>query len=85
MTDIEIKLIDMGLKVWSKGDKRRIYINIDRLESVFGLIQKGRNGAKESSLGGVAISNNKAFKLTIQDHYYDCITKQFVSPLKPVI
>lgn len=76
-------LIDLGLSVWEKNSTRRIYINSDRSEDVFGLqITKYRTGnISSANLNGERISNSKASKLLSSPTYFDCTTQKFVGPL----
>ena len=74
---IENKLIELGLKVWERGDKRRIYINRQDFGKVFGLeLGFYKTGNISSAfLNGEAISNSKAYKLIgYRTPYYDCVS-----------
>lgn len=83
----EDKLVGMGMSVWVGGSNRRIYINLEHLESVFGLsCSTYKSGSiKSATLNGEAISNSKATKMALSKHYYDCNAQKFVSPLNPII
>ena len=69
---IEQKLIAAGCKVWTGGENKRIYINEQHLEAVFGLV--GTNYKGEN------LSKNKAQKLRmiLTSAYFNCITGKWV-------
>lgn len=83
----EQKLIALGCKVWENYGKRRIYINDEHLEAVFGLkVERYKSGSiKHCELNGEKISNNKAFKLLLDKPYFDCIAQTWHSNLNPII
>ena len=66
------KLLNIGLKIWSKSGNERIYINDDKLEVVFGLsISRYKSGSiSKAELNGEKISNSKASKLTANKIFY---------------
>ena len=79
---IKDKLVNLGLKVWSKGDMERIYINHEHLKVVFGLeICKYNTGNISSAyLNDERISNCKARKLIFgKKIYFDVKLNQFVN------
>lgn len=84
----ENMLISLGCKVWEGGEHRRIYINTDeQFEAVFGLKVERYNGGgiKRVELDGDKLSNNKAFKILTEKHFFDCVAKKWHSSLTPII
>ncbi|WP_312738310.1 hypothetical protein [Atlantibacter hermannii] len=83
----EQKLLDLGMRVWTGGNHRRIYVNAEHWAEVFGLVidvYKTGN-IKSAALNGETISNTKAYKLIALRPYFDCNTQKFVSNMTPII
>lgn len=76
---IEKKLIELGMKVWSKAGHKRIYVNEWNLKDVFDIeIRKYNTGNLCCvTIGGSGVSNNKAYKILGTDTYYDCLKKEW--------
>lgn len=83
---VEEKLIGVGCYVWEKYGRKRIYINEDQLEKVFGLsISRYNSGWICSAfLNGEKISNSEARRLLAIKPYYDCLSGKFVGKLAPL-
>lgn len=85
LTAIEQKLIDLGERIWEKGDKCRIYLNnSDSFKEFFGfefgLYNTGR--VCWAKLYGEKISNREAYEILKEKHYFDCNTQTFQSSLE---
>ncbi|EOY6714382.1 TPA: hypothetical protein ACWMH2_000194 [Proteus mirabilis] len=83
------KLIKLGCSVWENYGKRRVYINYDKLEAVFGLEIGFYNTGNISYayMHGEKISNTSAYKLLSVKPYFDCVTNSWVhhEDLSPII
>ena len=82
VVSIKDKLVNLGMKVWSKGDMERIYINSEHLEAVFGLelVLYKTNNIRMAFLNGEKISNCKATKLVRgKKIYFDVKLNEFVN------
>ncbi|MBG3117433.1 hypothetical protein GHV30_17675 [Proteus mirabilis] len=86
---IESKLIKLGCAVWENYGKRRIYIDNEQLESVFGLRVNAYNTGNISNafMNGEKVSNSRAYKLLSVKPYFDCVTNSWVhhEDLSPII
>ena len=81
VVSMQDKLVNLGLKVWEKGDMERIYINSENLKAVFGLeISFYKSGSiKKAFLNGEKLSNRQAGLLFKQNVYFDIKANQFVN------
>ncbi|KMJ46699.1 hypothetical protein AB204_02465 [Xenorhabdus khoisanae] len=87
MNNTEKKLLSMGFKAWERNGHRRIYINIERFEEVFGLkVSFYKTGNISSAkLNGEKISNSKACELIPLKAFYDCVNNEWnCGKLKPI-
>lgn len=89
VTETESKLVALGLHVWTKGGRRRIYVNREDFGKVFGLeIWCYKTGnISDAYLKGEKISNSKAYQLLgRKTPYYDCLEDKWVNNnLDPII
>lgn len=90
MIDTEQKLIEMGLRVWEKHGRRRIYINPRDFGRVFGLELKFDTKTGEivsATLHGKPVSPKTARKLLgRRTPYYSCKPRLWRGNLlKPII
>lgn len=76
----EEKLIGLGLKIWEKGNHRRVYFSKAQLENLFGLDvdYNSRGGVSFASIQGEKISNTTASEWLANAGYYDCNKNKFV-------
>lgn len=76
------KLLAMGLNVWAKGDKERIYLKAWKFYDKVGLkITKRPSGSiSESTWDGEIISHSFAGRLIgeLNNAYYDCKNDEWV-------
>ena len=80
MKELEKTLIEVGGRLWEKNGRRRIYINTNALEAVFGLsIERYKSGNVLSArLCGERISNTQAKAILRHKPYFDCIAESWV-------
>ncbi|EIS4806067.1 hypothetical protein ACSD30_000742 [Escherichia coli] len=72
---VEEKLLDLGLKVWECGEKRRIYINWWQFKTVFGFeIWETKRGFDTDAQN---ISKATAAQWANEKHFYDCTTGEY--------
>lgn len=83
------KLQDLGMTVWgAEFGKARIYINLEDMAAVFGLVinQYKTGSISSASLNGEKISNSRAYKLLGNKIYFDIAKQEFVgTELEPII
>ena len=83
------KLESLGMAVWgAEFGKARIYINLEDMASVFGLVinQYKTGSISSASLNGEKISNSRAYKLLENKIYFDIAKQEFVgTELEPII
>ena len=75
-------LIEKGAKLWEAGDKKRVYLDRNMVNKIFGLKYSLYNSGKISSATyeGETISNSAALKIidATEKVYYDAIAEKFI-------
>ena len=84
MTKTEKKLIDLGMQIWEKCGKKRLYINEPDYQKIFGLYLERFNTGNISyaEINGEKVSNNyirKLFSACPFGIFYDCKTNKWNS------